>query len=51
MKAVSNKSYGKHLPKALASRYDSIFFNNGSSKLALLAAGSVIEVLIHPWVL
>jgi hypothetical protein len=33
MKAVSNKSYGKHLPKALASHYDSIFFNNGSSKL------------------
>ncbi|CAM6060278.1 unnamed protein product [Sphagnum tenellum] len=44
MKAVSSKSYGKHRRKALASRYDSIFFNNGSSKSALLAAGSVIEV-------
>jgi acetoin utilization deacetylase AcuC-like enzyme len=46
MKAVSSKSYGKHQRKALASPYDSIFFNNGSSKLAL-AAGSVIEVVIH----
>ncbi|KAH8963408.1 hypothetical protein BDL97_04G008700 [Sphagnum fallax] len=44
MKAVSSKSYGKHQRKALASPYDSIFFNNGSSKSALLAAGSVIEV-------
>jgi histone deacetylase 4/5 len=44
MKAVSSKSYGKHQRKALASRYDSIFFNNSSSKSALLAAGSVIEV-------
>jgi histone deacetylase 4/5 len=44
MKAVSSKNYGKHRRKALASRYDSIFFNNGSSKSALLAAGSVIEV-------
>jgi len=42
MKAVSSKSYGKHQRKALASPYDSIFFNNGSSKSALLAAGSVI---------
>ncbi len=50
MKAVSSKSYGKHRRKALASRYDSIFFNNGSSKSALLAAGSVIEVVIHPCV-
>jgi hypothetical protein len=49
MKAVSNKSYGKHQWKALASHYDSIFFTNGSSKLALLA-GSVIQVVIHPWV-
>ncbi|CAN5968771.1 unnamed protein product [Sphagnum jensenii] len=44
MKAVSSKSYGKHQRKALASPYDSILFNNGSSKSALLAAGSVIEV-------
>ncbi|CAM6071831.1 unnamed protein product [Sphagnum tenellum] len=44
MKAVSNKSYGKHQRKALASPYDSIFFNNGSSKSAFLVAGSVIEV-------
>jgi acetoin utilization deacetylase AcuC-like enzyme len=50
MKAVSSKNYGKHRRKALASRYDSIFFNNGSSKSALLAAGSVIEVVIHPCV-
>ncbi len=47
MKAVSNKSYGKHQRKAPASPYDSIFFNNGSSKSALLVAGSVIEVVIH----
>jgi histone deacetylase 6 len=50
MKAVSSKSYGKHQHKALASHDDSIFFNNGSSKLALLAAGSVIELVIHPCV-
>jgi hypothetical protein len=50
MKAVSSKSYGKHQRKALASPYDSILFNNGSSKSALLAAGSVIEVVIHPCV-
>jgi histone deacetylase 6 len=47
MKSVSSKSYGKHQHKALASHYDSIFFNNSSSKSALLAAGSVIEVVIH----
>jgi histone deacetylase 6 len=50
MKAISSKSYGKHQRKALASCYDSIFFNNSSSRSALLAAGSVIEVVIHPCV-
>jgi hypothetical protein len=50
MKAVSSKSYGKHQLTALARCYDSIFFNNGFSKLALLAVGSVIEVVIHPCV-
>ncbi len=50
LKAVSSKSYGKHQLKALACCYDSIFFNNSFSKLALLAVGSVIEVVIHPCV-
>jgi hypothetical protein len=50
MKAVSSKSYGKHQLTALARCYDSIFFNNGFSKLALLAVGSVIEVVIYPCV-
>ncbi len=46
MKAVSSRTYGRHGRKGLAKRYNSIYFNEGSSESALLAAGSVIEVVI-----
>jgi acetoin utilization deacetylase AcuC-like enzyme len=44
MKAVSSRTYGRHGRKGIAKRYNSIYFNEGSSESALLAAGSVIEV-------
>lgn len=44
MQDISSKAYGKLGRRTLQSRYDSIYFNTGSSESALLAAGSVIEV-------
>ncbi|XP_024540177.1 histone deacetylase 5 [Selaginella moellendorffii] len=44
MSSVSSRAYGKEGRAALARRYNSIYFNDGSSESALLAAGSVVEL-------
>lgn len=47
MRRVSSKAYGKEGRMALARRFNSIYFNEGSSESALLAAGSVVELSIQ----
>ncbi|KAJ7299256.1 hypothetical protein O6H91_Y266500 [Diphasiastrum complanatum] len=47
MRAVSSRSYGREGRAALARRYSSIYFNEGSTESALLAAGSTIELSIN----
>eukprot|EP00850_Spirogloea_muscicola_P020920 SM000230S07356 [mRNA] locus=s230:211151:215601:- [translate_table: standard] len=44
MREVSSPSLGRRARAALAGRYNSIYFNEGSSNAALLAAGSVVEL-------
>jgi acetoin utilization deacetylase AcuC-like enzyme len=43
MKDISSKKYDSNRDK-IARKFNSIYFNKGSSESALLAAGSVIEV-------
>lgn len=45
MKDVSSKKYDSSRDK-IAKKFNSIYFNKGSSESALLAAGSVIEVML-----
>lgn len=44
MKEISSKKYDSSRNK-IARKYNSIYFNKGSSESAVLAAGSVIEVI------
>jgi acetoin utilization deacetylase AcuC-like enzyme len=44
MKEISSKKYDSTRNK-IARKYNSIYFNKGSSESAVLAAGSVIEVI------
>ena len=44
MRKVSSNEYGDQHRRILSRRYNSIYFNRGSSESALLAAGSVVEV-------
>eukprot|EP00850_Spirogloea_muscicola_P003047 SM000012S25309 [mRNA] locus=s12:246651:250905:- [translate_table: standard] len=44
MREVSSPSLGRRARAALAGRYNSIYFNEGSSNAALLAAGSIVEL-------
>lgn len=44
MKDISSKKYDSSRDK-IARKFNSIYFNKGSSESALLAAGSVIEVM------
>ena len=46
MKEISSKKYDSSRNK-IARKYNSIYFNKGSSESAVLAAGSVIEVILH----
>lgn len=46
MRRISSKVYGKEGREKLARHYNSIYFNNGSSESALLAAGSVVELCV-----
>jgi histone deacetylase 6 len=45
IKTISSRRY--HFRRSLADRFDSIYFNEGSSESAYLAAGSAIEVLYN----
>ncbi|KAM6575472.1 hypothetical protein CsatA_023799 [Cannabis sativa] len=44
MKDISSKKFSSRRKK-IASKYDSIYFNKGSSEAASLAAGSVVQVI------
>ena len=44
MKDISKRSYGVQGRAALAAKFNSIYFNEGSTMSSLLAAGSVVEV-------
>lgn len=44
MKDISKRSYGVQGRAALAAKFNSIYFNEGSTVSSLLAAGSVVEV-------
>ena len=46
MTEISSKKYDSSRNK-IARKYNSIYFNKGSSESAVLAAGSVIEVILH----
>lgn len=46
IKEISSKSYDSRRKK-IASKFNSIYFNEGSSEAACLSAGSVIEVYQH----
>lgn len=46
MKEISSKKYDATRNK-IARKFNSIYFNKGSSESAVLAAGSVIEVILH----
>eukprot|EP00899_Mesostigma_viride_P002664 jgi/Mesvir1/12399/Mv00570-RA.1 len=41
---ISSRQYGNAGRAALASKYNSVFFNKGSTQAALLSAGSVVEL-------
>eukprot|EP00250_Pteridium_aquilinum_P005405 c15499_g1_i2 orf=284-2374(-) len=45
MRQISSKAFGRGREK-LANYYNSIYFNEGSSESALLAAGSVVELCV-----
>jgi acetoin utilization deacetylase AcuC-like enzyme len=46
IKKISSKEYDSRRNK-IAKKFNSIYFNKGSSESALLAAGSVVEVSLH----
>ncbi len=46
MRSISSKEYDSRRNK-IARKFNSIYFNKGSSESAFLAAGSVIEVIQH----
>ena len=46
MNKISSKKYDTNRNK-IARKFNSIYFNKGSSESAVLAAGSVIKVILH----
>ena len=46
IRSISSKEFDSRRLK-IASKFNSIYFNNGSSEAAYLAAGSVIEVYVQ----